>query len=106
MWLLIVLLVASLIGTAIARRLSREARAAVHHRSTTSTSSSTTTTVTPTPTVGPLDHGTVTVGLPAGAYTVTVAARGACWMQAERPDRTVVVSSTLQAGDSREIPGA
>ncbi len=82
-------------------------RAADHPSTSTSTSTSTTTTtVAPALTVGPLEHGTVTVSMPAGAYTVTVAARGACWMQAQGADQTVIVTTTLQSGDSKEIPGS
>jgi hypothetical protein len=80
----------------------------VDHPSTSSSTSTstTTTTVAPALTVGPLTRGTVTVSMPAGAYTVTVAARGACWMQAEGADKTVLVTTTLQSGDSKAIPGS
>ena len=68
----------------LVRGLGDKGRAADHPSTSTSTSTSTTTTtVAPALTVGPLEHGTVTVSMPAGAYTVTVAARGACWMQAQ-----------------------
>ena len=78
-----------------------------HPSTSTSTSTSTTTTtVAPALTVGPLTRGTVTVSMPAGAYTVTVAARGACWMEAQAADKTVLLTTTLQSGDSKAIPGS
>ncbi len=74
--------------------------------STTSSTSTTTTTVAPAVTVGPLERGTVTVSMPAGPYQVTISARGACWMQAEGADKTVIATATLQAGETKQLPGS
>jgi hypothetical protein len=82
-------------------------RAATRRTSTsTSSTSTTTTTVAPAVTVGPLQQGTVAVSMPAGPYQVAVTARGACWMQAQGPDKTVIATSTLQAGETKQIPGS
>jgi hypothetical protein len=81
------------------------ARARSKAAASTSTSSTTSTTLPRAAVVG-TQGGGVTVSVPAATYTVTLTARGSCWMRAERPDNTVVDTTTLRAGDSRDIPGS
>lgn len=74
-------------------------------RSTTTTAPSTTTTTTPPPGVAITgsDGATVAISVPAGPYRLGVTARDSCWILVERPDGTVVETTTLEAEDSREL---
>ena len=74
-------------------------------RSTTTTSSSTTTTTTAPPAIAIVSTvgNTVTISVPAGPYQLRVAARDTCWILIERPDGSVVETTTLEPEDSREL---
>ena len=72
---------------------------------TTAPASTTTTTVAPAASITDTQGSTVTISVPASPYQVTIAARAACWMQAVQADQTVVVTTTLQPGESKELTG-
>jgi hypothetical protein len=82
-----------------------EARSGAPRRSTTTSSSTTTTSTTVPPTVAitGTDGATVAVSVPAGPYRLRVTARDSCWILIERPDGTVVETTTLEPEDSREL---
>ena len=90
------------LGSSGGGQTRNEARARTHASSTT-TSSTTTTTVAPVAAITATSGGTVTISVPVSPYQVSVAARSACWMQAVRTDKTVVVTTTLQTGDSKQL---
>ena len=82
-----------------------DSRSEEPRRSTTTTASSTTTTTTTPPAVAitGTDGGTVAISVPAGPYRLGITARDSCWILVERPDGTVVETTTLESEDSREL---
>jgi hypothetical protein len=114
-WLVIggaVVVVLALVGVAVALGLGSDTGSdgkheavSPKHSSTTTTDppSTTTTTVPPAASITGTEGGTVTISVPASPYQVTIAARSDCWMQAVQADQTVVVTTTLQAGESKDL---
>jgi cytoskeletal protein RodZ len=92
--------------TTNARDESGGANAGKQARTSTTTASSTTTTTTAAPAVPAIvgtQGGTVTISVPAGPYRLSLTARDSCWILVERPDGTVVTTTTLGGGESREV---
>lgn len=69
----------------------------------TSTPSTTSTTAPHGAAVVRTQGGVITVSVPAGGYLLRFTAQGPCWMRAQRSDNTAVDTTTLHAGDSREL---
>lgn len=70
---------------------------------TASTTTSTSTTAPPSAAILRAQGGVITISVPVGAYRLTLTAHGSCWVRAQRPDGTVVDTTTLHTGDSREL---
>lgn len=83
-----------------ARQAGRPRSKAAPHPSSTSTTS---TTAPRGAVVVGTQAGVITVSVPAGGYRLKLTAHGPCWMRAQRSDNTVVATTTLHAGDSREL---
>jgi cytoskeletal protein RodZ len=100
--LAVVLAVNSAHDTGRAKQNAASSRPPGSSPATSSTSTSSTTLALP---VGVLsaDGSTVSVSLPAGPYELTLKARAACWMRAQRADNTVVETTTLRAGDTHQL---
>jgi hypothetical protein len=72
----------------------------------TTSSTSTTSSTLPRAAVLGSDGGAVTISVPAADYVVRLTAHGSCWMRVQRPDDTVLDTTTLRNGDVREVAGS
>jgi RodZ C-terminal domain len=105
----LVLAVVGLVIAGIPPERSRDGTPARHagsrprSRTAPTTAPTTSTTTPPGAAVVGAQGGVITISVPLVAYRLTFTAHGSCWMRAELPDNTVVDTTTLQSGDSREL---